>query len=52
MTALTVAVYSRRVFRAIRPYVEVASLASASEAAIPLRVVCAMCSFHESFGSS
>ena len=52
MVALTVAVYSRRVFRTDGPQVEVASLASASEATIPLRDACAMCSPHESFGSS
>ena len=52
MAVLTVAVYSRRVFLADGPQVDVASLASAAEAVIPLRVACAICSFHESFGSS
>jgi hypothetical protein len=39
-------------FRADDLYVDVASLASASEAASPFRAACAICSFHERDGSS
>ena len=42
---LTAAIYRRRDWRTKGPYVNVASLARASEAAVPLRVACAMCSF-------
>jgi hypothetical protein len=46
------AVYSRRVWRVDGPYIEVASRAAASKAAVPLRAACAIYSFHMSFGSS
>jgi hypothetical protein len=39
-------------FRANDPYVDVASLVSASEAASPFQAACVICSFHERDGSS